>query len=369
MEQLSGIWTIRGGTFSLPLQQARICKRSRRPRKDARCRPVSSLETDVSDSGRLSNEPRQAGKRPTTAVPMRNIKLTVAYDGTDFAGWQRQPNQRTVQGALEHALARATRQHVAVRAASRTDKGVHALGQVACFEYCGSLPLQSLQRAVNAWLPDDVVVTGIAEVSPWFHPNRDAASKCYRYVICNGPIRSVFWRRYCWQYPRTLLDVETMQAAAALLLGVHDFRSFQSRGSPRENTVRTLFAVRVARCDTPLPLAAAFPGAVFQEPALPHGSAEWTAGEGQGRARGANWIIIEVVGDGFLYQMVRTLVGTLVEVGRGKRPAHWVADVLAAKDRCCAGPTAPGGGLCLAGVDYAGKDRSPAGPAHLSPNG
>lgn len=292
---------------------------------------------------------------------MRNIKLTVAYDGTDFAGWQRQPQQRTVQQVLEHALARVVRQKVAIRAASRTDKGVHALGQVACFASCISLPLETLRRAVNAWLPADVAVTGIAQVPEWFHPNRDAASKCYRYLIYNSDARNVLWRRYCWHFAQGRLDAEGMQAAARLLHGTHDFRSFQSRGSPRENTVRTLFRVQVTRAAPILLLGDWSAGpplgqpVAWQEPVA--NAAGWV---GQGRAGRSDWIIIEVVGDGFLYQMVRTLVGTLVEVGRGKRPAHWAAEVLAAKDRRRAGPTAPGHGLFLAAVDYAGKDQLPA---------
>jgi len=293
---------------------------------------------------------------------MRNIKLTVAYDGTEFAGWQRQPNRRTVQQALEQALARLLRQRVQVRAASRTDKGVHAVGQVACFSCSSRLPVETLQRAINAWLPNDVAVTAVKEVPLWFHPNRDCAAKSYRYLICNGNLRNVFLRRYCWQYVRGPLDVQAMDTAAGVLHGVHDFRSFQSRGSPRENTVRSLFRVRVTT---------ATPAMLFQQEPfiLPAGTGvpgsctcPATSTEGQGRAGCWKWIMIEVVGDGFLYQMVRTLVGTLVEVGRGKRPVEWVADVLAAKDRCAAGPTAPPHGLFLAAVDYAGKDQLPTSP-------
>lgn len=251
------------------------------------------------------------------ATGMRSLKLTLAYDGTRFAGWQYQPGRVTVQGTLEEAIQQVTGERTRIRASSRTDAGVHALGQVAGWQTSSALEEASLQRALNARLPDDVVVLDVAAAPEGFHPTRDAIRKRYRYVIDDGRLRNPFERAYSWHY-RTRLDVEAMDRAGRALVGRHDFRSFESNGSPRPDSVRTMEEVSVRR-----------------EPA---GS--------------ATRIVVETQADGFLYNMVRAIVGTLVEVGRGVRQPDWVASVLAARSRSSAGPTAPPQGLFLVRVDY-----------------
>ncbi|HOM17675.1 MAG TPA: tRNA pseudouridine synthase A [Thermoguttaceae bacterium] len=302
---------------------------------------------------------------------MPTFKITLAYDGSCFTGWQLQPGQRTVQGVLEVVLRQLTGQSVRVRGASRTDTGVHALGQVAAFTLDARFTAEELLRAMNALLPADVAILQIEEASAGFRPSRDAAAKRYRYLIYDGPIRHIFLRRYAWQMDYRL-DAWAMHQAGQRLVGTHDFASFQSRGSPRLDTIRTLFDVSVRRCGagqrgsprwTPL-----------QDPVLlcslgcPVPSVE-TSGRAsvpeqksldfgdfvvpQGRAgQGGDLVVVEVEGNGFLYHMVRAIVGTLVEVGRGKRPPEWLAEVLAARNRSAAGKTAPPEGLYLLYVRF-----------------
>lgn len=413
---------------------------------------------------------------------MATFKITLAYDGTEFSGWQLQPGQRTVQGVLEVILRQLTGQTVRVRGASRTDSGVHALGQVAAFSLQSRLSPEELQRAMNALLPPDVVVLRVEEAPPGFWPSRDASAKRYRYLIYDGAVRHLFLRRYAWQVDQRL-DAEAMHRAAQCLVGTHDFASFQSRGSPRHDTIRTLFEVSVRRCGAgqgragglacrymeqiftqsphpgpkidpfwtppqdplilcgldgpilfetlrsspcspeflaenaqqpppilkrqglppepgpgepkpahlePLPeqgeslgprpsgaekarTSLALPGSrcppeptqpgrtpLSTQPTEPAGSSPKLAEEASGQQSGGlpqvgpqgDVIMIEVEGDGFLYHMVRAIVGTLVEVGRGNRPPEWVAEVLAARDRAAAGKTAPPEGLYLLYVRF-----------------
>jgi tRNA pseudouridine38-40 synthase len=245
------------------------------------------------------------------------FKLTLAYDGTEFAGWQRQPERRTVQGELEVAIERITQRHSKCIASGRTDAGVHALGQVVSFTSETQLPPAVLTKALNAELPEDMLVFEVTEVSVGFHALRDALRKRYRYVIEDGRNRDLFDRKYVWHvYQR--LDVEAMKLAALPLVGTHDFASFETSGSPRLTTVRTVLDLVVER----------------------------RAGELTDR------IVIEVEADGFLYNMVRNIVGTLVAVGKGKEPPTWPAAVLALRDRTKAGMTAPPQGLFLVGVEY-----------------
>jgi len=248
---------------------------------------------------------------------MAFLKLTIAYDGTKFSGWQVQPNVPTVQGALLSAWESITGQRGEMTSASRTDAGVHAAGQVVAIETETSLDAQELLSGLNAKLPESVVVLSVQPAPDGFHATHDAVGKRYRYQIHNDRVRPVFDRSYVWQVPRPL-DDRAMHRAGQQLLGKHDFCSFQSAGSERESTVRTLSAVEVHR--------------------------------GQGAQ--ASRVLIEVEGDGFLYNMVRIIVGTLIEVGRGKRPENWLGDVLQSLDRSAAGPTAPPQGLMLLHVDY-----------------
>jgi tRNA pseudouridine38-40 synthase len=244
---------------------------------------------------------------------MRNLKLTVAYDGTDFSGWQTQPGFRTVQETLEAALATLTGEQVRVNASGRTDTGVHALGQVVNLYSNTRHSPQVLLQAVNAHLPADVQVVDAAEMPEAFDANRDARRKLYRYVIHDGRVPNLFLRRYAF-HSRHPLDVEAMRAAALPLLGRHDFHSFESDWPNRMSSVRTITHLSINRL--------------------------------------GEWIWLDVEADGFLYNMVRAIAGTLINVGRGYWPADRVAEILRAEDRREAGPTASAHGLFLMRVTY-----------------
>lgn len=262
---------------------------------------------------------------------MRTFKLTLAYDGTAYAGWQVQPGRPTIQEALEAAVERVTSQRVRIVASGRTDAGVHALGQVAGFSADVSLPCEVLRKALNANLPPDIAVLDAAEVPAGFHPIRDAQRKRYRYQLYDGPVRDVFALRFAWHYPYGRLDVPAVQRAAEPLQGRHDFRSFESSGAPRKTSVRDVFHLDVRRGR-----------AGERPPCIPPGQ----------NAEANDWITVEIEADGFLYNMVRAIVGTLAEVGRGAQPEQWPAEVLAACDRRRGGPTAPPQGLFLVNVGY-----------------
>jgi tRNA pseudouridine38-40 synthase len=244
---------------------------------------------------------------------MSTFKITLAYDGTDFVGWQRQAAGTSIQGLLENALGDLDGRHVPVVGAGRTDAGVHAIGQVASFSLDRRIDAATVVRAINARLPPDVRVLSAVDAPATFHARFDARSKTYRYRIWNGDVVSPFERRYVWHLAGAL-DVEAMARAARSLEGVHDFAAFQSAGGSRTKTERQIFALRIGEC-------------------------------GLG-------IDCEVTGDGFLRHMVRAIVGTLAEVGQGRRTPEWVADVLASRDRTRAGSTAPASGLFLVSVGY-----------------
>jgi tRNA pseudouridine38-40 synthase len=250
----------------------------------------------------------------------RNLKLTIAYDGTDFHGWQRQLGLRTVQAEVEEVARRVIRFPVELVGASRTDAGVHAQGQVAHLHAVGAIPADNLRRAIAHRLPPDVTVVHVADVPRGFHATRDAECKLYRYRIHNDARRPTEWHaaRWAWHvwWP---LDLRRMQAAGDLLTGSHDFAAFASAGSPRGHTVRTVRRVHVRRR--------------------------------------FNTVAIDVEGTGFLYNQVRNMAGTLVEVGRGHWPAERVAEILDSRERRNAGPTAPAHGLCLQWIKYP-PDRS-----------
>lgn len=247
------------------------------------------------------------------------IVLTVSYDGAPFAGFARQPGLNTVQGRLENALATALRTPVETTGAGRTDAGVHALGQVVSFEATGAEPeTPALLRSLNALVGDGIVVTEVRRAAPGFSARHSAVAREYRYRIVPGPVPPLFLKPYAWQVPAAL-DLRAMRDAAAHLIGEHDFRSFCVAASAEGiQTVRRVECIEIV------------PEHVLGEHAL----------------------VIRVVGNAFLHSMVRVLVGTLVEVGRGKRTPAWVAEVLAAKDRGAAGPTVPPEGLTLWHVTY-----------------
>jgi tRNA pseudouridine38-40 synthase len=254
---------------------------------------------------------------------VRILKLTLAYDGTRLVGWQRQAEGDSVQGVLEDALARFEGRPVTVHGAGRTDAGVHALGQGASAEVSFAHDAATLARALNAQLPDDVRVLSVEEAAPGFHARFSARAKRYRYCIRNGPVISPFERAFAWHVPQPL-DVDAMRRAAARLLGRHDFSSFRSVGTEVPDPVRTLHASAVVETA---------------------GAVPWLGDTGP-------LLTYEVSGDGFLRHMVRAIVGTLVEVGRGWRDPAQTDTLLQAKDRARAGATAPPHGLFLVRVDY-----------------
>ena len=248
---------------------------------------------------------------------MPTFKLTLAYDGTHFAGWQRQPKVRTIQEELEAALGRVTTWRPICFASGRTDAGVHALGQVVSFDSATRLEGAEMTKALNAELPDDMHVFSVERAPDGFHAQKDAIRKRYRYLLEDGRTRDLFARNYLWHiYQR--LDVEAMQAGANTLLGKHDFTSYEGAGSSRLTTERTIFDLLVERRPSEL----------------------------------TSRIAIEVEADGFLYNMVRKIVGTLVQIGKGKEAIDWPAKVLALRDRRKTGMTAPAQGLYLVGVQY-----------------
>jgi tRNA pseudouridine38-40 synthase len=243
----------------------------------------------------------------------RRIKLTIEYDGTDFSGWQRQDGRRTVQGTLEQSVKDLLGEVVEVRGAGRTDAGVHADGQVASLPLVSRIPEGGLLRGLNTILPADVAITDVAEVEPGFDARFSARGKIYRYRIWNHFVRSPRHARASWHCRRPL-DLAAMRAAAAMLCGEHDFRGFRASDCDRKNTVRVIRRFDLHR-----------QGAIVD---------------------------LEVEATAFLKNMVRILVGTLADVGRGKLDMSSVARALEMGDRAAGGVTAPPQGLTLARVIY-----------------
>lgn len=241
-------------------------------------------------------------------MALRKIKLTVCYDGSGYHGWQIQPGEKTIEGEVSEAVSRLVGFDVRVRGVSRTDAGVSALGQLAVIEIDSPIPVQNLAKAISARLPVDIVVTEAVEVGSDFTFSSFVENKLYRYSIFTGSVRPVMEIKHCWHLPANL-DVSAMSEAATKLVGRKDFKSFASAADSRENSVRTIF-----RCDV--------------------------MGDG-------DWVYIETEGDGFLYNMVRNIVGTLVEVGVGRMGPERIERILEAKNRIAAGPIAPAAGLCL----------------------
>jgi tRNA pseudouridine38-40 synthase len=250
---------------------------------------------------------------------MSSFRITLAYDGAGFVGWQRQASGVSIQGAIEDVLAvldggRA----VAVAGAGRTDAGVHALGQVASFTLQRELSADTVVRALNAHLPPAIRVLSAEAVPPSFHARFDTRAKTYRYQLWTAGVLSPFERGRVWHVPARL-DIEAMRAAAKRLEGRHDFAAFQAAGSDVATTEREIFE-SILR--------------------TPHDAPR------------TSLLCYEVRGNGFLRHMVRTIVGSLVEVGRGRQPIEWIDEVLASRDRTRAGQTAPAQGLFLVSVDY-----------------
>ncbi|MDW8024735.1 MAG: tRNA pseudouridine(38-40) synthase TruA [Armatimonadota bacterium] len=239
--------------------------------------------------------------------------LIVEYDGTNFSGFQKQANARTVQDVLERAIEKVVKHPVKLQFSGRTDGGVHAVYQVVKFVTSSRMPINSFIPAINSHLPDDVVVKIAREVGCDFHPRYKAKSRVYRYLIDNGKCPSVLMRKYTWHIPN-YLNVDAMQEAANYLIGIHDFRSFHASGSNLGSTVRQIFGIKCAR---------------------------------RGR-----FVSITIEANAFLYHMARIIVGTLVEVGLGRIKPLDVKYILEARDRKAAGPTAPAKGLCLVKVKF-----------------
>lgn len=244
---------------------------------------------------------------------MKRVKLVIAYDGTRYHGWQLQPGEPTVEGYINKALSELLGEEIAVIGASRTDSGVHARGNVAVFDTESRIPAEKLCYAINVRLPEDIRVQQSMEVEPDFHPRRVKSQKTYEYHILNRRIALPTERLYSEfiYYP---LDIQAMQKATQYLVGEHDFRSFCSVKTQAESTVRRIYQLEAMQ-------------------------------------NGDN-ITISVTGSGFLYNMVRIIAGTLIEVGRGAYPPEQVKVILTGCNRSLAGPTAPAKGLVLVGIEY-----------------
>lgn len=250
---------------------------------------------------------------------MRNLKLILEYDGTGYSGWQSQSHGRTIQDVVGKAVGTMTREKAILHGASRTDAGVHACGQVATFKTESPIPCESFLKGLNSLLPEDIRVKHVEEVAENFHPIRCASGKIYEYRFDLASSPSALQRnRLCWVGPG--LDWKEMRRASAFLIGEHDFKSFQAADASVQSTVRTLFEIQ------------------FVDSA------------------------IRFTGNGFLKQMIRNLVGTLIEVGEGNRSADSMPQLLVAGDRRLAGPCAPAHGLYLMRVDYIVTPLAPPGP-------
>lgn len=249
----------------------------------------------------------------TAAGSPVTFRMTVSYDGKDFAGWQVQPGQRTVQGSIQESLSKLIRHPVTIHGSGRTDSGVHALGQVFHFKAFTTIPIERIVKALNTWLPKDIVITEAVLAEPEFHARYDVHEKTYQYKILNTQIRSPLLHNYAWHVSEPL-NVNAMSEAVSLMVGTHDFAGFAASGSSQKTTVRSLSRA-----------------AVWKE---------------------HDEILMEFTADGFLYHMVRNFAGTLFEVGMGRRAPSWVAEILAARDRSLAGITAPPQGLYLMKVKY-----------------
>lgn len=244
---------------------------------------------------------------------MKRVMMRVAYDGTDYCGWQFQPGSPTVEGVLNQALSELLGETIVVTGASRTDSGVHALGNVAVFDTETRIPPEKISYALNQRLPEDIVVQESGEVAPDFHPRHCNSTKTYEYRILNREFPLPTERRDSY-FTYRKLDVKIMQDAAKYVIGTHDFASFCSAHAQTETTVRTVYDCTVKQT--------------------------------------GDMICIRVTGAGFLYNMVRIIAGTLLEIGCGARKPEEMKDIIAACDRSAAGPTAPAHGLTMIGIEF-----------------
>ncbi len=244
---------------------------------------------------------------------MRNIKLTIEYDGKDFKGWQKQPNKPNIQGEIERAIYNITKEEVDLIGSGRTDAGVHALGQVANFKTNSNIPIEKLALAINSQLKNSIIIKKAEEVDERFHSRYNAKHKTYRYIINNSPCGTAIYRNLEYCFP-IKLDVAKMQEAAKYFEGEHDFKAFKSSGTSAKNSVRTIYNASVKQ-------------------------------EGEK-------IIIELTGNGFLYNMVRIISGTLLDVGLQKIKPEEIKNIIEEKDRQKAGKTLPAHGLYLVEVKY-----------------
>lgn len=245
---------------------------------------------------------------------MRNIRLLIQYEGTRYQGWQRQESsENTIQGRLEKLLSQMCSEKVELQGSGRTDAGVHAMGQVANFHTNSALSTEEMLQYINTYLPQDIAVVQVTEAAERFHSRLNATGKCYQYRVWNSSVPNVFLRRYALEYPQTLA-IEAMRQAASGFLGEHDFKSFTSTKKGKKSTVRRIDSIDIVQ-------------------------------EG-------NLITFTFRGNGFLYHMVRILMGTLLEVGEGRRTAASIPELIAAKSREEAGPLVPSKGLMLKEVYY-----------------
>ena len=274
---------------------------------------------------------------------VRHLCLTIAYDGTDYVGWQVQPNGVSVQSRVERAIEKLTGESIRIMAAGRTDSGVHALGQTVSFQTRSRIPVENFRQGLQTHLPDDIVIRVVRETADDFHATYSATKKQYRYVIYNGRAPHPFARRYSYHYHGPL-DVAAMHAAARIVVGTHDFRCFESHFPNKASSVRTVTRAQVRRqSGWNTWQASRFSGTE---------SAAWTHGNTGDTTAGGDFIWFDIEADGFLYNMVRAIAGTLLKIGRGFWQPDDMQRIIDSQDRSQAGETAPPQGLYLVRVDY-----------------
>ena len=308
---------------------------------------------------------------------MRRILLRIAYDGTDYVGWQKQDNGTAVEEVLNNALGELTGEDIAVIGASRTDSGVHAMDNVAVFDTGSRIPADKFCLALNRYLPNDIVIQSSCEVEPDFHPRYRECRKTYEYSVYNAIVPNPLMNRYTY-FVHHFLDIDAMNRAAGYLTGEHDFASFCSAGAQVKTTVREIFSIECirypvneeqavyAQCDIKRNVvmradkeqvvdARADKDQVVDAQA----DKERIAGGTAQRSFDACKIVIRITGSGFLYNMVRIIAGTLIQIGQGMYPPDKMKDIIEACDRTQAGPTAPPQGLTLKRILYSGQEDNP----------